>query len=102
MSHPSKFVTIARIMLFTVIAALLSFALTLLISIVTLLVVSTVRHQAADFTIAYSRIAPTVAVVAVLVAFVFSARMEIREYRRASRSSDVGRSDQDRRHLSAA
>src|SRR5690242_4392072 len=80
---PSLATTLARIAVLTVLATALSFAVTLLVSIVSLALVSAVRHAHVDMSVAYRVIGVRAAIIAAPVALVIIGALELRWYVRA-------------------
>jgi hypothetical protein len=81
--RPSIAVTIARTLLFTVLITALAFALTLLVSIISLAILSAVRHATMDMSIAYRVIGVRVVMVVAPLAFLVIGAWQLREYGRA-------------------
>jgi hypothetical protein len=72
-----------RVLLMTFIGTLISFAVSLLVGILGIVIVSAVRHVEPNMTVAYRRIALPVAVVAGSIIFVLTLAVEIRHYRQS-------------------
>jgi hypothetical protein len=70
-----------RIVLWTFIGTLISFAVSLFLGIVGVVVVSAVRHVHPNMTLAYREVAFPAALVAGTLIFLFVLRVEIRHYR---------------------
>ena len=81
--RPSLLLTIGRILLATLLVTALAFALTLLVSIVSLAIISAVRHGTQDMSIAYRVIGVRVAMVAAPLAFIVVGIHQLRDYFRA-------------------
>ena len=73
----------ARVFALTFVGTLLSFAVSLLVSIGVVLLVSAVRSVHPDFRIAYRYIALPIAVIAAAILAVLATTSEIRHYRQA-------------------
>ena len=73
----------ARVLALTFVGTLLSFAVSLLVAILSTEAISALRGVHPDMRIAYRYIALPVAVVAAVVLFVIATRSEIRHYRQA-------------------
>ena len=69
-----------RVLLVTFIGTLISFAVSLLVGIIGIVIVSALRHVQPNMTIAYRLIALPTAVVAGSIIFVLALAMEIRHY----------------------
>ena len=80
---PSFLLTIGRILLATLLFTALAFALTLLVSIVSLAIISAVRHASLDMSVAYRVIGVRVAMVAAPLAFLIVGAHQLRDYFRA-------------------
>ena len=80
-----------RVVLVTFIGTLISFAVSLLLGIVGIVVVSAVRHVGPNMTAAYRQIAVPAAVVAGGIIFVLALAMEIRHYRQAKTLAAIER-----------
>jgi hypothetical protein len=74
---------VARVFALTFVGTLLSFAVSLLVAILTTVVLAEVRGVHPDMRIAYRYVALPVAVVAALTLLVIAGRSEIRHYRQA-------------------
>lgn len=70
-----------RVVLWTFIGTLISFAVSLFLGIVGVVTVSAIRHVHPNMTLAYRDIAFPAALVAATIIFLFVLRMEIRHYR---------------------
>src|ERR1700745_1873607 len=81
--RPNLAATLARIVVLTVLATALSFALTLLVSIISLALVSAIRHASLDMSIAYRVIGVRAVMVAAPTALVIIGILEMRGYLRA-------------------
>jgi hypothetical protein len=81
--RPSLPVTVARIIVLTVAATALSFAVTLLVSIISLALISALRHVSMDMSIAYRVIGVRAAMIAAPLALVIIGAVELRTYVRA-------------------
>jgi hypothetical protein len=73
----------ARVLLVTFIGTLISFAVSLLLGILGIVIVSALRHIHPNMTVAYRLIALPAAVVAGSIIFVLALAMEIRHYRQS-------------------
>jgi hypothetical protein len=73
----------ARVLLVTFIGTLISFAVSLLLGILGIVIVSALRHINPNMTVAYRLIALPAAVVAGSIIFVLALAMEIRHYRQS-------------------
>ena len=80
-----------RILLVTFIGTLLSFAVSLLMGVIATVVMSRIRGQHPDMTLAYRQFALPVTMVAGAVIFVLTVIMEIRHYRQATNLSAIER-----------
>jgi hypothetical protein len=72
-----------RVLLVTFIGTLISFAVSLLLGILGIVIVSALRHANPNMTVAYRLIALPAAVVAGSIIFVLALTMEIRHYRQS-------------------
>lgn len=81
----------ARVLLVTFIGTLISFAVSLLVGIVGIVVVSALRHVNPNMTLAYRGIALPVALVAGSIIFVLALTMEIRHYRQLKTLAGIER-----------
>ena len=81
--RPRWYAIPARVLLVTFLLTLLSFAVTLLLSIVGLVIVSRLNGTTPDMRFAYRHIAFPVALVVGLIVLVLSLIMEVRHYRQA-------------------
>ena len=84
----------ARVFFFTFLFTLLSFAVSLLLSILALVISARIHHVAPDLRFAYRHVAPAVAAVAGAAAFVLSLVMEIRHYRQSQALAGIARASQ--------
>jgi hypothetical protein len=84
----------ARVLFFTFLLTLLSFAVSLLLSILALVVSAQMRGIAPDLRFAYRQVAPAVGAVAGAVTFVVSLVMEIRHYRQTKTLAGIARASQ--------
>ena len=82
-SRPSLPATLARIAVLTVLATALSFAVTLLVSIISLALVGAARHVPVDMSIAYRVIGVRAVMIAAPIALVVIGALELRWYVRA-------------------
>lgn len=80
-----------RVFLFSFLVTLLTFAVSLLLSITGIAIVSKLRGVAPDFRLAYRNIALPVGAVVGMIVLVLSAAMEIRHYRQAKALSTIER-----------
>ena len=80
-----------RVLLVTFICTLLTFAMTLLLGIVGVVIVARVRGVHPDMTVAYRYIALPVAVVTGAIVLVLAVVMEIRHYRQAKTLAEIAR-----------
>jgi hypothetical protein len=80
-----------RVLLMTFIGTLISFAVSLLLGIIGVVVVSAVRHVNPDMTVAYRQIALPAAVVTGSIIFVLALAMEIRHYRQSKTLAAIER-----------
>jgi hypothetical protein len=81
--RPRWYAIPARVLLVTFLVTLLSFAVTLLLSIVGLVIVSRLHGTTPDMRFAYRHIAFPVALVVGSIVLVLSLIMEVRHYRQA-------------------
>jgi uncharacterized membrane protein len=81
--RPNFLATLARIVVLTVLATALSFAVTLLVSIVSLALASAIRHTAVDMSVAYRVIGVRAVMVAAPLALLIIGTVEMRSYLRA-------------------
>jgi len=88
---PSFLFVPARVFLFTLLAGLLSFAVSLLLGILGILIVAKGRGVHPDLTFAYRQIALPVAVVAAAVVLVCGGVVEVRHYRQAKALAGIER-----------
>jgi hypothetical protein len=90
--HPPRWYAIpVRVLLVTFIGTLLSFAVSLLLSIIGTVVVSSLRHVNPNMTVAYRQMALPAAVVAGSIIFVLALAMEIRHYRQSKTLAAIAR-----------
>lgn len=80
-----------RVLLMTFIGTLISFAVSLLLGIIGIVVVSALRHVHPNMTVAYRQIALPAAVVAGSIIFVLALIMEIRHYRQSKTLAAIAR-----------
>jgi hypothetical protein len=80
-----------RILLATFIGTLISFAVSLFIGILGIIIVSALRHTQPNMTVAYRLIALPTAVVAGGIIFVLALTMEIRHYRQSKTLAAIER-----------
>jgi hypothetical protein len=80
-----------RVLLFTFLATLLAFAVSLLLAIVGTAILSRLRGDVPDFTFAYRIIAAPAAAVAGAIVLVLSSTMEFRHYRQSKALSAIER-----------
>lgn len=80
-----------RVLLLTLLGMLLSFAVSLLLGIVGIVVVSAIRHVNPDMTAAYRQIALPAAIVGGGIIFVLALVMEIRHYRQTKTLAAIER-----------
>jgi hypothetical protein len=80
-----------RILLVTFIGTLISFAVSLFIGILGIIIVSALRHTQPNMTVAYRLIALPTAVVAGSIIFVLALAMEIRHYRQSKTLAAIER-----------
>jgi hypothetical protein len=80
-----------RILLVTFIGTLISFAVSLFIGILGIIIVSALRHTQPNMTVAYRLIALPTAVVAGGIIFVLALTMEIRHYRQSKTLAAIER-----------
>ena len=88
-SNPRQGFIAARVLLVTFIGTLLSFAVSLLLSIIGIVVVTQVRGAHPDLTVAYRLIALPMALVAGAIIFVLALTMEIRHHRQSKTLSAI-------------
>src|SRR5437879_6228407 len=84
----------ARVLFFTFLLTLLSFAVSVLLSILALVVLSKIHGVAPDLRFAHSHVAPVVAAVAGAITFVLSLLTEIRHYRQTKALAGIERASQ--------
>jgi hypothetical protein len=84
----------ARVLFFTFLLTLLSFAVSMLLSILALVVWAKIHGMAPDLRFAYRHVAPVVAVVGGAITFVLSLVMEIRHYRQTKALAGIARASQ--------
>ncbi len=80
-----------RVLLVTFVGTLLCFAVSLLLGIIGLVVVSALRHVNPNMTVAYRHIALPAALVAGSIIFVLALTMEIRHYRQSKALAAIAR-----------
>jgi hypothetical protein len=80
-----------RVLLMTFLGTLISFAISLLVGILGIVIVSALRHVNPDMTAAYRLIALPTAVVAGSIIFVLALAMEIRHYRQSKTLAAIER-----------
>ena len=90
-SEPHWYVIPARILLITFLMTLLSFAVSLLLGIVGIVIKARLRGLHPDMAIAYTHIAFPVAAVVGAAAFISASVMEIRHYRQAKALAQIER-----------
>jgi hypothetical protein len=89
-SHPPRWYGIpVRVLLVTFIGTLLSFAVSLLLAIIGIVVVARLRGVHPDMTIAYRQVALPTALVAGSIIFVLALGMEIRHHRQSKALSTI-------------
>jgi len=82
--RPARWYAIpVRVLLVTFVGTLISFAVSLLLGIIGIVIISALRHVHPDMTSAYRLIALPTAVVAGSIIFVLALAMEIRHYRQS-------------------
>lgn len=81
----------ARVALVTFIGTLLSFAVSLLLAILGVVILAVLRHVHPDMRIAYRLIALPMALVAGCMIFVFAIVIEVRHYRQSKTLSAIER-----------
>lgn len=90
--HPPRWYTIpVRVLLATFIGTLISFAASLLLGILGVVVVAFARHVNPNMTVAYRIIALPAALVAGCIIFVLALAMEIRHYRQSKALNAIER-----------
>lgn len=90
--RPPRWYTIpVRVLLLTFIGTLIIFAITLLLGILEILVVSALRHVNPDMTVAYREIALPATRLAAGIIFVLALVMEIRHYRQSKILAEIER-----------
>jgi ABC-type nickel/cobalt efflux system permease component RcnA len=91
-SRPPRWYAIpARVLLVTLIGTLISFAISLLLGIVGIVILSALRHVNPNMTMAYRLIALPTAVVAGSIIFVLALAMEVRHYRQSKTLNAIER-----------
>jgi hypothetical protein len=80
-----------RVLLVTFVGTLISFAISLLVGIIVIVVVSSLRHSHADMTFAYRHIAMPTALMAGGIIFVLALIMEVRHYRQSKTLAGIAR-----------
>jgi hypothetical protein len=88
---PNWYGILVRVCLVTLIGTLLCFALSLLLAILGIVIVSALRGVQPDMRIAYRLIALPAALVAGSIVFVLALMMEIRHYRQSKTLSAIER-----------
>jgi uncharacterized BrkB/YihY/UPF0761 family membrane protein len=88
---PRWYLIPARVLLVTFIGTLISFAVSLLVGLVGIVILSAVRHVNPNMTVAYRRIALPTAVLAGGIIFVLVLAMEVRHYRQAKALAAIER-----------
>ena len=78
-----------RVAVVTLLLSILSFALSLLLGIVGIVLVAKLRGETANVALAYRNIAAPVAAVVGLVVFVLSVAMEMRHYRQTKALGEI-------------
>src|SRR3954447_25712207 len=81
--RPNFLATLARIVVMTVLATALSFAVTLLVSIISLALISAARHTTVDMSVAYRVIGVRAVMIAAPLALLIIGTVETRSYLRA-------------------
>jgi uncharacterized membrane protein len=81
--RPNFLATLARIVVLTVLATALSFAVTLLVSIISLALISAARHTTVDMSVAYRVIGVRAVIIAAPLALLIIGTVEMRSYLRA-------------------
>jgi hypothetical protein len=90
--HPPRWYAIpVRVLLVTFIGTLISFAVSLLLGIAGIVIVSTIRHVHPDMRVAYRLIALPATTVAASIILVLSLTMEIRHYRQSKTLDAIAR-----------
>jgi ABC-type nickel/cobalt efflux system permease component RcnA len=89
--QPRWYAIPVRVLLVTFIGTLISFAISLLLGIIGVVVVSAFRHVNPDMTVAYRQIALPAAVVAGSIIFVLALAMEVRHYRQSKTLAAIER-----------
>jgi hypothetical protein len=90
-ARPRWYMIPVRVLLVTFIGTLISFAVSLLIGILGMLIISALRHTHANMTVAYRVIALPAAVVAGSIIFVLALAMEVRHYRQSKTLAAIER-----------
>ncbi len=80
-----------RVLLVTFIGTLISFAASLLLGIIGIVIISALRHVQPNMTVAYRMIALPAAVIAGSIIFVLALAMEIRHYRQSKTLAAIER-----------
>jgi len=80
---PKIWLLVARVVIITVLATLLSFAIALFFAVTGIMLVAMIRGGGVNLTAAYRHIALPIALVTLVIAFVVNLVIEIRYYRRA-------------------
>jgi hypothetical protein len=90
-ARPRWYMIPVRVLLVTFIGTLISFAVSLLIGILGMVIISALRHTHANMTVAYRVIALPAAVVAGSIIFVLALAMEVRYYRQSKTLAAIER-----------
>jgi hypothetical protein len=90
-ARPRWYMIPVRVLLVTFIGTLISFAVSLLIGILGMVIISALRHTHANMTIAYRVIALPAAAVAGSIIFVLALAMEVRHYRQSKTLAAIER-----------
>jgi hypothetical protein len=90
-ARPRWYMIPVRVLLVTFIGTLISFAVSLLIGILGMVIISALRHTHANMTVAYRVIALPAAVVAGSIIFVLALAMEVRHYRQSKTLAAIER-----------
>lgn len=88
---PQLLLVPVRVLLFTLLAALLSFAVSLLLGILGIVVLAEVRGAHLDLTFAYRHVALPVAIAAAILVLILASVVEIRQYLRAKSLANIER-----------
>jgi hypothetical protein len=90
--HPPRWYAIpVRVLLMTFIGTLISFAVSLLVGIIGIVILSALRHVNPNMTTAYRLIALPTALVVGSIIFVLALAMEIRHYRQSKTLAAIER-----------